>query len=184
MPDLAKNLGKENPTVNIHNNGVRLDPKISGVVKDVFTHCLRNSIDHGIESAEERLEHDKSPQGTITVDTEEVKHQLVFKLSDDGRGLPLEKLRQKAIKAGLIKAKENVSDKRLAELIFHSGLSTTDSVSVVSGRGVGMDAVREFLQKIGGNIVLEITDEPQGEDRYVHFVSKITLPEESYVKVA
>ncbi len=184
IPELAKNLHKEVPDVHIHDHGIRLNPEITNVVKDVFTHCLRNSLDHGIETAEERLQKDKAPQGSITIDLEQVAGEVVFSLYDDGRGLPLEKIRQKAIDAGIIKKKEKISDKHIAELIFHSGLSTADSVSDVSGRGVGMDAVRKFLQKAGGNIEIELKGKPEGEHGFVQFVSKITLPAESYVKVA
>ena len=184
LPDLAKNLDKEAPDVHINDHGIRISQDVSNTVKDVFTHCLRNSIDHGLETPEERLEQDKAPQGSINIDVELVRGNVVFSLSDDGRGIPLEKLRQKAITAGLLKDKEKVSDAHLAELIFHSGLSTAESVSDVSGRGVGMDAVRKFLQDAGGNIELELSGKPKGEHRLVQFISKITLPEESYVKVA
>ena len=184
MPDLAMNLGKEPPDINIQDHHIRLEGEVSNILKDVFTHCFRNSIDHGIESVEQRESVGKPSKGSITLDAEQTDGHLVFRLYDDGQGLPLEKIKEKAIKAGLIKEKQKISDIKIANMIFNSGLSTAESVSDVSGRGVGMDAVRQFLQKIGGYIDIKFTSERSGENGYRAIEFVITLPDEHYVKVA
>lgn len=184
MPELAKRLGKEAPNIVIKDNDIRLLADIVPVMKNVFTHGFRNSVDHGIESPEERKSKGKSEKGTITLEVKEEKGRVVLSLSDDGRGLAISKLKQKAIEKGLFNAGEKVSDKMLAELIFHSGLSTSDNVTEVSGRGVGMDAIRKFVEKMGGTVEVHFKTKTGKDAEYVQFESRIIIPAEHSVKVA
>lgn len=184
MPDLAKRLGKEAPNIVIKDNDIRLVPDVVPVIKNVFTHSFRNSVDHGIETPEERKSMGKSEKGTITLEVKEEQGRVVLSLSDDGRGLATSKLKKKAVEKGLFKEDEQVTDKMLAELIFHSGLSTAESVTEVSGRGVGMDAIRKFVEKLGGTVEVHFKGKSGKDGDYVQFESRIILPAEHSVKVA
>jgi HAMP domain-containing protein/HPt (histidine-containing phosphotransfer) domain-containing protein len=182
VPDLAAQLGKEAPEVVIQDNNIRLVSDITPVLKNIFTHSLRNCVDHGIEKPEERKAAGKTDKGRITLEAATEKDKLVFRLFDDGRGLAVDKLKQRAIEQKLIKPDEQLTDQTIAELIFVSGVSTADNVSDISGRGVGMEAVRRFLEKLGGNIEIRFTGEEH--DGYRPFESRITLPADVGVKVA
>lgn len=184
IPALAHNLGKETPKVIVNDNHIRLHADAAPVLKDVFMHEFRNAVDHGIETAAERKQAGKSEQGTITVDIDRVQEKTVIRLYDDGRGLPLAKIKRMAVEKGLLQADQQVSDDQLAELVFHSGLSTADHLSDISGRGVGMDAVRQFVRKLGGEIELGFLGKHSGDPNYRPFESKIILPAEISVKVA
>lgn len=176
LPALAQELGKAAPAVHIEDRGVRINVDIAPVIRDVFMHTFRNAMDHGLEPAAERLAQGKPAQGNIYLDACLEAGNLVFRFHDDGRGLALARLRQKAQANGLLKDGEAPDDQRAAELIFHSGLSTAESVSDVSGRGVGMDAVRRFLQTQGGSIAVHFTTpDSQGCD-YRPFALEIRLP--------
>ena len=184
MPDIAKRLGKEAPNIVINDNNIRLAADIVPIMKNVFTHGFRNSVDHGLESSEERKSKGKSEKGTISLEVKEEKGNVVLSLSDDGRGLAINKLKQKAIEKGLFKEGEQVTDKMLAELIFQSGMSTADSVTDVSGRGVGMDAIRKFVEKLGGTVEVRFKEKTGKDGDYVQFESRIIIPAEHSIKVA
>ena len=145
-------------------------------LSDAMVHILRNCLDHGIEPAAERLAMGKPGAGTVHVDGGTDGKYITLRVSDDGRGLALQRLRSKAIGAGLLRDDEVVSDDEIAELMFHSGLSTAGQVSMVSGRGVGMDAVRSGLAEIGGSI--DLVWAGAGNDAgYRPFSLVICLPE-------
>lgn len=135
-------------------------------------HLMRNLLDHGIESQEERMQEGKSYMGRIGLKAERDKEGVHLTLSDDGRGIDAEKLRKNAVKKGLLKEEEahTLSDEESYALIFHSGLSTKESVSDISGRGVGMDAIDVALKEIGGR--MSIQSEPLKGSSF-----RITLPE-------
>jgi HAMP domain-containing protein/HPt (histidine-containing phosphotransfer) domain-containing protein len=184
MPELAQKLGKRAPNVVIEDHNIRFVPDIAPVLKNVFTHSFRNAIDHGLETAEERKASGKPDQGTIKVEVNEENDQVVLSMSDDGRGLPVKKLKDKAIQAGLLDAKREVTAQTIAELIFQSGLSTADDVTDISGRGVGMDAIRKFVEKAGGKVEIRFSQEPKKDSDYLSFESRITLPASFAKKVA
>ncbi len=184
MPEIASRLGKEAPEIVIKNDHIRLAPDVAPVLKNVFNHEFRNAVDHGLEPASERTAQGKPPRGTITLEAAEDQDQLVFRLYDDGRGLALEKIRQRAIEKGLIPADAKLTNEQVAELIFHSGLSTCDDVSDVSGRGVGMDAVKKFIAALGGRIELRLRGKGRSNLPYQAFEARITLPRNTYVRVA
>lgn len=122
--------------------------------------------------------------GTIKVEVIEENDQVVLTMSDDGRGLAVKKLKDKAIKNGLIDAKGEISSQALAELIFQSGMSTADNVSDISGRGVGMDAIRKFVENAGGKVEIRFNQEPKQDSEFLSFTSRITLPMACTKKVA
>jgi len=174
LSSLATQLDKQTPVVNMNANNVRLRQNISPIIANVFMHLFRNSLDHGIESSELRLALAKSGAGTINLDVSLNQQSVVFEFSDDGRGLALEDIKTKAIELGKISADQPMTDEQIAHLIFLPGLSTAKSLTSVSGRGVGMDAIKQFLQKIDGDIDLAFTAEAAGS--YRQFKLIITLP--------
>jgi HAMP domain-containing protein/HPt (histidine-containing phosphotransfer) domain-containing protein len=185
MPEMAQRLGKEAPNIIITDNDVRLTAEIVPVLKNVFTHGFRNSVDHGLETAEERKASGKPDKGTISLVVEQDnKGRIILRMSDDGRGLAINKLKKKAIEQGIFKRGEEATDQQLAELIFMSGLSTADTVSDVSGRGVGMDAMRKFVEKLGGTIEIHFKGKLNQDTGYQAFESWIILPSDLTVKVA
>ncbi|WP_345815619.1 ATP-binding protein [Paraburkholderia sp. PREW-6R] len=162
LPSLAGELGKPAPHVQIDDNGYRVRGQAAGTLNNVFMHLLRNSMDHGIESAETRRAQGKAEAGTIAIEVGVESGALQITLSDDGRGLALEKIRGIALERGLIDRDAKLNDKAIAELIFRPGFSTARSVTEMSGRGVGMDAVRDFLRRENGRIELRFTDQHEG----------------------
>jgi putative methionine-R-sulfoxide reductase with GAF domain/CHASE3 domain sensor protein/HPt (histidine-containing phosphotransfer) domain-containing protein len=184
MPEIASRLGKEAPQIVVKDNHFRLVPDAASVLKNVFTHEFRNAVDHGLESPSERAAQGKPARGTITLEAVEDRDHLLLKLYDDGRGLVLEKIRERAVEKGLIPADARLSDEQVADLIFCPGLSTADNVSDVSGRGVGMDAVRKFVTALGGRIELRLRGRRRSAGPAQEFEAHITLPRSAYVKVA
>ncbi|AKM04296.1 MCP four helix bundle domain-containing protein [Burkholderia pyrrocinia] len=177
LPSLAAELGKPAPVVHIDSHGHRVRSEIGATLKNVFMHLLRNSIDHGIESSEERRAAGKAASGTIDIAVGVGGGELWFVLSDDGRGLALDRIRGIARERGWIDADNAaaLSDEDVAELIFRPGFSTAHAVTEVSGRGVGMDAVRNFLKRDGGDIALRFTDDRVGAP-YRAFETIVSLP--------
>ena len=175
LPSLAHELAKETPQVRIDDNGYRLRSEASATLKNVFMHLLRNSVDHGIETAEARREHGKATAGTIAISMSVEQDVMQLVLSDDGRGLALNRIRNLALEKGWISAGQELSDEEIAELIFRPGFSTAEHVTEVSGRGVGMDAVRDFLKREHGSIVLRFTDQQKGA-AFRQFETIVSLP--------
>jgi len=155
MPHLAKTLGKENPEVIINNPRIRIPSKYQSTIEDAFTHILRNSLDHGIEKPEVRKGKGKKEAGTINILWSETQNAITATIQDDGQGLNLNKLRQIFSNNGSSDTASSVSDAELAETIFRSGMSTAETVSQISGRGVGLEAVRNFIRNLGGDIAVK-----------------------------
>jgi predicted ATPase/HPt (histidine-containing phosphotransfer) domain-containing protein len=151
-PSLARELGKADPEIEWKDDGTLLDAEWGRLMKDALVHTFRNSMDHGIETSEERAAAGKAPRGKIALYTERDAHGVRIHLADDGRGLPLAELRAKTGRA-------DSPDRDVAEAIFDYGVSTSRRLSQVSGRGIGMDAVRAFLRERGGDVVIEFTGE-------------------------
>ncbi len=131
-----------------------LDRQVLELIKDPLTHMVRNSADHGIETPAERMASGKPELGTITLDAYHEGGHIIIEIKDDGRGIPVAKLKGKIIEKGLASAAEldNMSDAQIQKFIFHPGFSTAEKITSVSGRGVGMDVVRSNIEKIGGTI--------------------------------
>jgi two-component system, chemotaxis family, sensor kinase CheA len=176
LPSLAQELDKVAPVVTIDDGGYRLRSEAAGTVSDVFTHLLRNSLDHGIEMPAQRRARGLDEAGHIGIKLSMAEGALRIALADDGRGLALARIRAIAVERGWLGAQESVSDETVAAFIFRAGFSTAHSVTEVSGRGVGMDAVRDFLEREGGRIELHFTDTRQGAD-YRHFETIVYLPQ-------
>jgi len=142
----------------------------------VFMHLLRNSVDHGIEPPAQRAALGKPEAGVIDIEVGVAEGALQITLSDDGRGLALSRIRGIAADRGWLQPDSQLSDEAVAEFIFRPGFSTAQNVTEVSGRGVGMDAVRDFIRREGGRIELRFTDDRGGAD-FRQFQTIVYLPE-------
>ncbi len=137
---------------------IELDKHVLEELKDPLIHIIRNSIDHGIEPPEERLLKGKPEKGKITIEVLPPRDQnIVIRISDDGRGIDLEKIKQSALRKNLIKPEEleHFTSAQVLGLIFKSGFSTAQKVSRLSGRGLGMAVVAENVEKLGGTVKIE-----------------------------
>ncbi|MEK0084995.1 chemotaxis protein CheW [Benzoatithermus flavus] len=151
--ELSQALGKQAKLV-LFGESTEVDKTIIEELSEPLTHLLRNAMDHGLEPAEERLAAGKPPEGTITIGAEQRGGRIVITVADDGRGINREKLLAKASSRGLVPEGTRLAPEEIDALIFHPGLSTADSISDVSGRGVGMDVVKRNIQAMGGRIGL------------------------------
>jgi signal transduction histidine kinase len=176
LPSLAKELGRAAPVVSIDDNGYRLRSQAAAALKNVFMHLLRNAVDHGLEPPDERMARGKRPAGTIEIEVGVDHGELQITISDDGRGLALARIRERAAALGLVASDAQIDDEAAAELIFRPGFSTAQALTEVSGRGVGMDAVRGMLAKEHARIELRFTDEQRGA-AYRSFQTIVHLPE-------
>jgi len=149
--DLSKVHGKE-VELRIEGQDTELDRTLLEALKDPLTHLVRNAIDHGIESPEIRRQNGKPQTGTIVIKAYHEGGQVYIDITDDGAGIDLEQIKSKAIKEGIITPQraEELSERDLFNLIFRSGFSTSETVTSMSGRGVGMDVVKKNLDRIGG----------------------------------
>jgi len=132
-----------------------LDKYLAEEIVDPLMHLMRNSIDHGIESPIERKKKGKKETGTISLKAYQKGNHVLIAIRDDGAGIDIERVREKAIEKGLITADSGLDEKEIIDLIFTPGFSTMDTVSEVSGRGVGMDVVKEKLSALGGFAEIE-----------------------------
>ncbi len=132
-----------------------LDKVIIEEISDPLMHIIRNSIDHGIETPEERTLQGKDEKGVIRLSSYQKGNHVVIEVDDDGRGIDVEKVRRKAAEVGHIRDGENLSDKETLHLLFLPGLSTAEQVSEISGRGVGMDVVRNNIEALSGMVDIE-----------------------------
>ena len=155
--DVSKKVGKEVELVLIGEE-TEVDKNIIDTLADPLMHLVRNAVDHGIETPEERIKADKSPAGKLTLEARNAGGDVVIIISDDGQGLDRTKLIKKATEKGLISKPDNeITDKEAYNLIFAPGFSTNVEVTEFSGRGVGMDVVKRNIDKVGGSISLEST---------------------------
>lgn len=152
--DVSKELGKDIRLV-ISGEETELDKTVVERIGDPLTHLVRNSMDHGIESAEVRVQRGKPAQGTLKLNAYHDAGSIVIEVSDDGGGLNKDKILAKAIERGLVKADQPLTDKEIYNLIFEAGFSTADAVSNLSGRGVGMDVVRRNIQALRGTVDID-----------------------------
>ncbi|WP_414836226.1 chemotaxis protein CheW [Clostridium sporogenes] len=153
--DMCKKLNKE-AELEIIGQDTEVDKNIIEHIGDPLMHIVRNSMDHGIESVEERINFGKSPKGKIIIEAKNTGGEVWIIIKDDGKGLDKDKILQKAIKQGLIKVEESeMKNKDVYSLIFLPGFSTNDNVTEYSGRGVGMDVVIKEIEKIRGSITID-----------------------------
>ncbi len=147
---LARDLHKECPSIVIVDNSIQLSYEGQELIRNAFIHIIRNTMDHGIETSAERLKQGKPLTGLIEVRLEMNQNQIQIHYQDDGRGLNLQAIRRIALEKRLIKESDDLSLEDMAYLIFEPGFSTANSVSDISGRGVGMNAVKEYIEAKGG----------------------------------
>lgn len=151
--DLSKKLDKQ---MNLYMSGedTELDRSVIDEIGDPLMHLLRNSADHGLESAEERLKRGKSEEGSIYLDAYQDGNNVVIEVRDDGNGIDIENVRNKAIERGTITAEQaaTMGDKDIIDLLFLPSFSTAKTISDVSGRGVGLDVVKSKIESLGGDV--------------------------------
>ncbi|PLY00373.1 MAG: chemotaxis protein CheA [Desulfuromonas sp.] len=149
--DLSQELGKN---VDLITRGAEteLDKTVIERLNDPLIHLIRNCIDHGIEPPAERRKADKAEKGIVTLTAVHAGANVILQVKDDGRGLDYQAIRAKAVKQGLISADAELGDKDIAELIMTAGFSTASSVTNVSGRGVGMDVVKQAIEDLRGSV--------------------------------
>lgn len=156
---LARDLNKEIELV-LRGEDTELDKMMVEELTDPLMHIIRNALDHGIESADERRTKGKSPVGRVTINAYQQGNSVVLDVTDDGRGVNPERIRRVALERGLVGEKETIDQQRANELLFLPGFSTASSVSEISGRGVGLDVVKRNIQELKGTIdVITRTDE-------------------------
>ncbi|MGG4034507.1 chemotaxis protein CheA [Paenibacillus cisolokensis] len=157
--DLAKSLGKKVELV-ITGAETELDRTVIDEIGDPLVHLLRNSIDHGLESVSERIAAGKPETGTVHLRAYHSGNHVFIEVEDDGRGINREKVKNKAIASGILTAEEagKMSDDEIAMLIFAPGFSTADTISDISGRGVGLDVVRSKIASLGGNVTIRTSE--------------------------
>ena len=151
--DLAVKHGKRAELV-IQGQDVEVDTTIAEQIRDPLVHMLRNAVDHGLESPEERSARSKDACGRIAIRAFHDAGSVVLELSDDGRGLNRERILNRAVERGLVPAGTALTDQEVFQLIFEPGFSTAQTVSEISGRGVGMDVVRRHVRTLRGSIAL------------------------------
>ena len=154
--DLSQSLHRKVKLV-LEGQETELDKSLLEAIKDPLTHAVRNSLDHGIEPPDVRAAAGKDPEGTLKLRAYQESSHVIIEVSDDGAGIRVERVRNKAIERGLIAAERaaQLSERELLQLIFLPGFSTAEAVTNVSGRGVGMDVVRTNVEKIGGKVEIE-----------------------------
>jgi two-component system chemotaxis sensor kinase CheA len=149
--DLAGDLKKDVRLV-VEGGETEVDKTVIDRIGDPLVHMIRNAIDHGIEPAEDRVEAGKPPTGTLRLTARQEGGEILISIQDDGRGLDLDAIRARAVERGVIGPDAALSDAELRQLIFEPGFSTAAEVTSVSGRGVGMDAVKSTLDALGGAV--------------------------------
>ncbi|NOR42820.1 MAG: chemotaxis protein CheA, partial [Gammaproteobacteria bacterium] len=149
--DLSLAQGK-NINLELSGKSTELDKTILEKIGDPLVHLVRNAIDHGIESPEERSACGKQEQGTISIKAEHEGGYIVLRISDDGKGIDPEKILNKAINNNIVSANDDLSKAQILNLIFQPGFSTAEVISDVSGRGVGMDVVKQNITDLGGTV--------------------------------
>lgn len=154
--DTAQTLSKD-VLFSIEGDQLEVDKSVLDRLADPLIHMLRNAVDHGLETAEERIVTDKPKQGKVKLAFLNEGNHLIVEVSDDGKGINGDILRKKAIEKGIISESQVLTEKQLVHLIFHPGFSTKSSTSEISGRGVGMDVVKTNVEKSGGQIDLSTT---------------------------
>ncbi|GAB4523278.1 MAG: hybrid sensor histidine kinase/response regulator [Anaerolineae bacterium] len=154
--DLARDLGKQ-VTVEVIGAQVELDKAVLDELKDPLLHVLRNAVDHGIETPHLRQQHGKSPAGLVEMEVQQRGSEIVIEVRDDGSGIAADRVRRAIVRNGLLSETDAaaLSDDEARTYIFYSGLSTSDEVTPLSGRGMGMDIVRDRVESLRGRVSVQ-----------------------------
>jgi HPt (histidine-containing phosphotransfer) domain-containing protein len=173
---LSLELGKPSPHIQVEAAGLGVTQDGYDALSGVLSHLIRNSLDHGLESADERARKGKQPKGSIQVRAFTEHGDCFIDFSDDGAGLDMQALRKKGQSCELLGPQPSAQE--IGELIFVAEFSTRDAVSTVSGRGLGLSAVREALRREGGDIALILTE---GLLDYTPFLLRLRLPQQDWI---
>ncbi len=160
VPRLLRELGSstgKHVKLEVSGEMTELDKTVIERLSEPMTHLIRNAVDHGIEPPEERRAAGKDPEGTLSLSAEQKAGRIIIRIADDGRGIDRERVLAKAIANGLVAPEAQLSDDDINQLIFAPGFSTAAQVSNISGRGVGMDVVKQNVKELGGRITIEST---------------------------
>jgi two-component system chemotaxis sensor kinase CheA len=181
--DLSQKLGKQ-VRLELHGEETELDKSVADEVGDPLVHLVRNAIDHGIELPAERQQKGKAGEGVLRILASQEGNSIVIRIQDDGRGIPLEKVKAKALARGLISEAElaTLEPREIVNLIFLPGFSTAEKVTDVSGRGVGMDVVRTNIRKINGSVEVE-SEEGKGSQIIIKLPLTIAIIQALMVEV-
>ncbi|NQY21557.1 MAG: chemotaxis protein CheA [Campylobacteraceae bacterium] len=171
--DISKKLSKK-VEFKHYGDGVEIDKAMIEGLTDPLMHIIRNSLDHGLETPEERLSAGKTEVGSIIMSAEQANGQMIITIEDDGHGINFEKVAMKALSNGLIDENtyNTMTDQEKAMLVFGAGVSTADEITDISGRGVGMDVVKTNIHKLGGAIKL---DTEMGRGTIITIMLPLTL---------
>ena len=167
--DLSKSL-KKSVNLVIEGEDTELDKSVIEDLLDPLIHCVRNSIDHGIESPDDRIESGKAVEGELVLRASNEGNMIIIEIEDDGRGIDVAAVQKRAIDRGMIHPSKVLSDLEAFNLIFEPGFSTATKVSNISGRGVGLDVVRKQIEKLNGNVTVS-----SSPDEGTKFTIKIPL---------
>ena len=154
--EIGNELGKE-IHLNISGGDTELDKTVVEKINDPLMHLIRNAIDHGLESKEERISNGKSSIGELTLNAYHETGSIVIEVIDDGKGLNKDKILAKAIERGLVPADKQMTESEIFRLIFKAGFSTADKLTNLSGRGVGLDVVQKNVDLLRGSVLVEST---------------------------
>lgn len=154
--DVARDIGKQ-LHLEIRGVSVEIDKTVLEALKDPLMHLLRNAIDHGLEDPKTRLQQDKPPIGRVLLEVQQRGSEITIKVEDDGYGFDVSRIRRKALERDLITTQEakTLTDEDIRMLVFHSGLTTTERVTALSGRGLGMDIVRTRVENLRGRVAID-----------------------------
>ncbi len=179
--DIGRELGKD-IVLEIEGEDTELDKAVIEKLTDPLMHMVRNSLDHGIESKEQRLAAGKPEQGRLKLNAYHEMGGIVIEIEDDGAGIPQQHILSKAKEKGLVSDDEVLSEQDIFQLIFAAGFSTAETVSNISGRGVGMDVVRRNIEALRGNIEVFST-EGEGTTMKIHLPLTLAIIDGFLVKV-
>jgi two-component system chemotaxis sensor kinase CheA len=152
--DLARSQGKEIELI-VEGEGTRIDKAIIDEIGEPLVHLLRNSVDHGIEPPHIRMARGKTPTGTILLAAAQESNHVLITIMDDGGGIDVETVKRRAIHMGLLKGDEALTERELVQLIFSPGFSTSEKITDLSGRGVGLDVVLKAIERLNGLVEVE-----------------------------
>lgn len=173
--DIAANSGKK-ISVLCMGGEIKIDKSYIDLLDAPLTHIVRNAADHGIESIENRLKNGKDENGLILISVNEENNNVILTISDDGAGLNYNKLQEKAKELGIIEEYHNLTEDEITELLFSSGVSTAETITDISGRGVGMNVVKHSIEEAGGKISIS-----SNENKGTTFT--ITLPQNASTQI-
>lgn len=172
----AKELGKETPNLEMNLPDVLFHSEAIAAIRQSWVHLFRNTLDHGFESVMERKTLNKPPRGTISIAGRIQNEILEITMEDDGRGLALDRIREQGLRLGLIKVDEVLTDDIISELIFTSGFSTRENCDHLSGRGIGMDAIKHILEGAGARVQLQLLPKQDKTPQYAAFRLVVSFP--------